>query len=661
MNQYINQLFKTALSEFQRDNFLKSRELLEIILKTQPKSFEVNHLIGVIYGLNKEHIKAKYFLENALKANSKDIWTYFNLANSHKELGEDTEALKRYSKAIQLKPDFVEALTNKSNILCKLKKFEEALENAEKAIQLKPNLAEPWSSKGFILYGMRRYEEAISSSERAIQLKPDLAESFFNLGNIFNFQKLFNLALRNYETAYLFEPDYKYLIGAVQKNKMLMCDWANYDGQRLLIAQKIINNIRVSDPFSALAIIDDPSIHRICCEIFLKDSFPSNKTLGPISKSSRKNKIRIGYFSADFYNHATAYLMAEFFELHDKSQFEIVAFSFGFIQEDEMRTRLKNAFDIFIDVSDQSDESVAKLSRELKIDIAVDLKGLTANSRTGIFSYRAAPIQVNYLGYPGSMAADYMDYIIADYNLIPVKSQKFYSEKIIYLPDSYQVNDRKRIISKKKFTKSELGLPEDGFIFCCFNNNYKITPHTFDSWMRILNTVERSVLWLLQGNEWAVDNLKKEAQKRGVDENRLVFAKIFPLDEHLVRHSQADLFLDTFPCNAHTTASDALWAGLPVLTRMGESFASRVATSLLNAIALPELITSSQEHYEALAIELASHPTKLNAIKMKLGRNRLTTPLFDTPNFTKHLENAYIKIYERHHAAQLPDHIYIDN
>jgi predicted O-linked N-acetylglucosamine transferase (SPINDLY family) len=249
--------------------------------------------------------------------------------------------------------------------------------------------------------------------------------------------------------------------------------------------------------------------------------------------------------------------MAEFFELHDKSQFEIVAFSFGFIQEDEMRTRLKNAFDIFIDVSDQSDESVAKLSRELKIDIAVDLKGLTANSRTGIFSYRAAPIQVNYLGYPGSMAADYMDYIIADYNLIPVKSQKFYSEKIIYLPDSYQVNDRKRIISKKKFTKSELGLPEDGFIFCCFNNNYKITPHTFDSWMRILNTVERSVLWLFQDNEWAVDNLKKEAQKRGVDENRLVFAKKFPLDEHLVRHSQADLFLDTFPYNAHTTASDA--------------------------------------------------------------------------------------------------------
>jgi predicted O-linked N-acetylglucosamine transferase (SPINDLY family) len=351
--------------------------------------------------------------------------------------------------------------------------------------------------------------------------------------------------------------------------------------------------------------------------------------------------------------------MAELFEMHDKSQFELVGFSFGPIANDEMRRRLVKSFDQFIEVGRKSDVEVAKLSRDLNIDIAVDLKGFTQDARTGIFSHRAAPIQVNYLGYPGTLGADYMDYIIADKTLIPPQSQQSYSEKIVYLPNSYQVNDRKRLISDKHFTRLELGLPENGFVFCCFNNNFKILPATFYGWMRILKAVDGSVLWLFQDNTWAVDNLKKEFEKQGIAAERLVFAKRLPLSEHLARHRQADLFLDTFPCNAHTTTSDALWVGLPVLTLIGRSFASRVAASLLNAVGLPELITSTQEEYEALAIELAVSPNKLEDIKLKLANNLITTPLFDTLCFTKNIEAAYVDMHGRYHAGLEPDHITI--
>jgi hypothetical protein len=370
-------------------------------------------------------------------------------------------------------------------------------------------------------------------------------------------------------------------------------------------------------------------------------------------------KIRVGYFSADFHNHATGYLMAELFELHDKSKFELIGFSFGPITTDEMRQRLEKSFDKFIEVGERSDIEITQLSRDLNIDIAVDLKGFTRDSRTGIFASRAAPIQVNYLGYPGTMGADYIDYIIADTTLIPLESQSCFSEKVVYLPNSYQPNDRKRLISDRQFTREELALPEDGFVFCCFNNNFKILPATFEGWMRILKAVEGSVLWLLQDNLSVVNNLKNEALRHGVQTSRLIFAERMLLSEHLARHRMADLFLDTLPCNAHTTTSDALWAGLPVLTLMGASFASRVAASLLNAIGMPELVTGNQEEYEALAIELALNPKKLTETKLKLANNCLTTSLFDTPLFAKNLETAYIKMYERYQAGLEPDQISI--
>jgi predicted O-linked N-acetylglucosamine transferase (SPINDLY family) len=360
------------------------------------------------------------------------------------------------------------------------------------------------------------------------------------------------------------------------------------------------------------------------------------------------DKIRLGYYSADFHSHATAYLAAELFERHDRERFEVVAFSFGPSRpEDPMQRRLRGAFDEFLEVDRLSDAEVVRLSREREIDIAVDLKGFTQNERHRIFAYRAAPVQVNYLGYPGTLGAPYMDYLVADPILIPEMSREHYAEKIAYLPHSYQPNDRHRPIAERVFTRAELGLPEAGFVFCCFNNAYKITPETFDSWMRILQRVEGSVLWLLAGSE----NLRREAQARGVSGRRLVFAGRMDLPEHLARLRLADLFLDTLPYNAHTTASDALWAGLPVLTCLGESFAGRVAASLLNAVGLPELITHSREQYEALACD----PRRLGELRARLAENRSRAPLFDTALFTRHLEDAYLQMYRR----EQPEHLFV--
>jgi predicted O-linked N-acetylglucosamine transferase (SPINDLY family) len=349
-------------------------------------------------------------------------------------------------------------------------------------------------------------------------------------------------------------------------------------------------------------------------------------------------------------------------ECHDKSRFDVSAISLGPDENSKMRQRLKAAVARFIDARTLSDEHIANLARSLEVDILVDLMGFTKNARTQIFDLRPAPIQVNYLGYPGTMGASYVDYIIADRIAIPEEKRGCYLEKVVYLPDSFMGSDSERKISERLPRRLESNLPEAGFVFCSFNNSYKIVPQIFDLWMRILRQVENSVLWLSNTNETAIRNLRREAQNRGVDPSRLVFAQRLPLNEdHLARLRLADLFLDTLPYNAHTTASDALWAGLPVLTCLGETLAGRVAGSLLNAIGLPELVTTTPDAYEQMAIKLATHPERLAVIKHKLAENRLTLPLFDTKLFTKHIEAAYTAMHARDQAGLAPDHIVVPN
>jgi predicted O-linked N-acetylglucosamine transferase (SPINDLY family) len=506
---------------------------------------------------------------------------------------------------------------------------------------------------------LSRLEDELASYDKAIARKPDDADGYVNRGRVLLKLKRYEDALASLEAAVALKPDYEFLCGGVLLTKMRICEFSNMEIEFVRISEKIMRGEKAGRPIDIIAISSSLEVQRKTAEMWIRKGHSTHAALPSIPKHPARERIRIGYFSADFFNHPTMHLMAELIEKHDRSRFELIAFSFGPERNDEMRRKSMTIFDKFIDVRNMSDKDVALLSRNLEIDIAVDLKGLHFGARTGIFAWRAAPIQINYLGYSGTMGAEYIDYIIADPIVIPEESKQHYCEKIVYMPNSYQVNNTKRSISDKAFTREGLGLPPTGFVFCCFNDNFKITPRVFDCWMRILKQAEGSVLWLLEDNAKAASNLRMEATKRGVDATRLFFSRRIPPDEHIARYRFAHLFLDTTPYNAHTTASEALWAGLPMLTQIGKTFAGRVAASLLEAIGLPELITKSQSDYEARAIELAMSPEELSAIKDKLAKNRMTTPLFDTELYTRHLEAAYEAIWERYHLGLPPDHIYI--
>ena len=565
--------------------------------------------------------------------------------------GKLAEAEKLYQEILQQEPTYFDVLHMLAVVALQTRRIERGVELISEAIELDPNVAAAHSDLGLALSDLNRNEEALASYDKAIALKPDFAKAYYNRGNTLNQMKRYEEALASYNKALALKPDYPFLYGMWLHTKMIICDWDNLESEVAQLVEKIKCAEKISPPFTILSTSSSLDMQLRASEIWALAKHPLNKTLPKITKRQRRDKIRIGYFSADLGEHPTAYLSAELFEKHDRSQFEVTAFSFG--------QNTNETFDRFIDVGNQSDRDAALLARKLEIDIAVDLMGHTQDSRTTIFAMRAAPVQVTYLGYPGTMGAEYIDYLIADSILIPASNQKYFSERIVYLPHSYQASDTKRRIADKSFTRAEVGLPEDAFVFCCFNQAVTINPNIFDLWMRFLRNINNSVLWLLADNVTATRNLKREARNRGISEDQLIFAPRLPMADHLARHKLADLFLDTLPFNAHATASDALWAGLPVLTCVGETFPGRVAASLLNAIGLPELITSTTQEYETLATELATNPEKLAAIKHKLASNRLTTPLFDTQKFTRHIEAAYTMMYERYQADLPPDHIYV--
>jgi protein O-GlcNAc transferase len=570
------------------------------------------------------------------------------------------EAFAAYDKTLALKPDLAEAWLGRGNVFCNLKRYDEAFAAYDKAIALKPDLAEAWLGRGNVFCNLKRYDEAFAAYDKTLALKPDLADAWFGRGNAFNDLRRYDEAFAAYDKAFALKPDLNGAEGYRLHAKMYLCDWNNFDAECEHLNSSIRNGNVNTPPFAFLAIPSSSEDQLRCAKLWIANKYPPSHK--PIWQSERYNhdRIHVAYVSADFRQHPVSYLFAGMLECHDKSRFDVTAISLGPDDSSEMRQRLKTSFERFVDAKTYSDEQIANLVRSSEVDILVDMMGFTADARTGIFAHRPATIQVNYIGYPGTMGASYIDYIIGDQVVIPDDCRNSFSEKIAILPNTYQVNDRGRSISDKIISRPDVGLPSKGFMFCCFNNNYKITPRVFNSWMRILKQVEGSVLWLLEANVSATNNLKKEAAARGVNPDRLIFAKRRPLAEHLARHRLADLFLDTLPYNAHTTASDALWAGLPVLTCLGATFAGRVAASLLNAIRLPELITTTLEAYEQMAIDLATHPEKLAIIKSKLADNRLTTPLFDTKLFTKHIEAAYSIMWERYQRGEPPESFSVD-
>lgn len=579
-----------------------------------------------------------------------------NRGNALRALRRYDEALASYDNAIKLNPDHALAYQNRATVLCELRRHEEALVSFARAIALRPDYAEALFNRGNALCTLVRHEDAVASYTRAIAARPDHAASYHNRGRALSALRRYRQALSDYETAIALQPGLDLVPGDLLSTRRLICDWTEVGDLFPAIERRVSEGHIAAHPFVLLGLFDAPALQKKAAENFIRDRHPASDSPRPMARHTAGKKIRLGYFSANFNNHAVMHLIAGLFETHDRSKFELIAFSLGTDSDVPMRQRIVRSFDRFIDVRVQSDQDIALLAKEQGIDIAIDLNGLTVDARPGIFSLRAAPVQVSYLGYPGTAGAPYMDYLIADRVVVPEADRQFYTEKIVWLPDSYQANDGQRPIGDVP-SRIEAGLPPGGFVFCCFNDTYKITPAVFDIWMRILCRVEGSVLWLLNSNPDAVDNLRREAVVRLVEAERLIFAERVPQTAHLARQSLADLFLDTLPYNAHTTASDALWAGLPVLTCPGNAFAGRVAASLLHAIQLPELIAATPQAYEALAISLATRPDELNRIKTKLRANRDTTALFDTSRFTRHIETAYIAMHERYQAGLAPDHI----
>jgi predicted O-linked N-acetylglucosamine transferase (SPINDLY family) len=514
------------------------------------------------------------------------------------------------------------------------------------ALMLAPQSAELWSNRGTLQAALNNREAALVSFNRALQLKPGFPGATANRANILFELRRFADAMPDYERLLQTDPQYAYALGNLVFCKLQCCDWRDLERWRQRVLAALHEGKRAVPPVLSLALLDSLADQRRAAEIMAHDKLVSGTALWR-GERYKHERIRLAYLSADFHSHATAVLAAGLFESHDRSRFETIAISFGPDDATPMRARLKRGFERFIDVRAKSDGEIARLVRELEVDIAVDLKGYTSDARPAVFSQRPAPIQVNYLGFPGTMGAPFMDYLIADQVVISEKHKSLYSEQIVWLPDTYQPNDRSRGTGAP-VERAGVGLPEQGFVFCCFNNSYKIQPPIFDIWMRLLREVAGSVLWLLEDNPAATQNLKREAASRGIDPRRLVFGGRYGQPEHLARHSQADLFLDTLPYNAHTTASDALWTGLPIVTCTGSTFAGRVASSLLMAIGLPELVTGTLQEYEALALRLAGDPSALAAIRSKLSGNRETMPLFDIGHFARYLETAYATMYERH-------------
>ena len=621
--------------------------------------YEAYNNLGIALKDLGQFSNAIHSFEKALAINPDYAEAHSNLGIVLKKLGRLDDAILSYEKALAINPDDADTHNNLGITLGQLERLDDAILSYEKALTINPDYAEAYNNLGFIFLKLRRLDDAYKSNKKALILKPELAEGYAAQGLILTELKQLDGALESYYRARAINPNLAYNLGDILNTKMNLCNWDDLPALLNELTNKINNNEKSIVPFGLLGLIDDPELQGKASEIYANDEFPKSDSFPKIRLYPKHKKIRIGYFSADFNIHPVATLTAELYETHDRNQFEIHAFSFGPDTKDEMNLRIKAGVDHFHDVYAMSHKEIAELSRSFEIDIAIDLGGYTAKARTGIFAMSAAPIQVSYIGYLGTMGASYYDYLVADLIMIPEKNQKYYSEKIAYLPN-FQVNDSKEPLPEITFTRQDLGLPEEGFVYCCFNNTFKITPDTFDSWARILSNAKGSVLMIFADNKLAETNLTKEIILRGVDPKRLIFGDHLARPEYLARYRVADLFLDTRPYNAGTTASDALRMGLPILTLKGNSYPSRMAASIVNAVNMPELITTSFEEYESLAIELAANPEKLKVIKDKLLSNLSTAPLYDTPLFTKNLEFAYNEMYDRYQQGLKPDHIYVE-
>jgi predicted O-linked N-acetylglucosamine transferase (SPINDLY family) len=648
-------LLENARRMHRSGNFAEAVRLYAEVLRLDPRQFEALYALGYLRFQAGQYGDAERLMRQAVEINPRMAEAHFIQGCCLHRLNRIEDALTAFDRAVANKPLFVEALINRGAALMALNRHNEALKDFRAVIAVNPTIAGVWSNCGGILQNLNLHEEALACLDRALAIDPNLTEALANRAAALMALKRFGDAAGAFEKLLKAHPDLPDVHGLLVFCRLQACDWRRLTQDRVDIAASVAAGKSVIQTLINARLSNSPADQLQCARIFAR-RWPASPNPLWRGEPYHHDKIRVAYISADFRDHATSWLAAGLFEHHDKSRFETLAVSLYADDGSETRARIKGTFDAFIDAERRTDAEIARILRQTEVDIAVDLMGFASGCRPGILALRPAPLQVGYLGYPGSMGASYVDYILADRIVIPAEHRRFYTEKIAVLPDTYQCNDSKRRIAEKTPSRAEAGLPAEGFVFCCFNDNSKITPEIFDVWMRLLKDVDGSVLWLLENNPEATRNLRLEAEARAVDGGRLIFAAQAQQAEHLARHRLADIFLDTLPYGAHTTASDSLWAGLPVLTCMGTSFAGRVAASLLHAVGMPELIASSLEDYAALALKLARDPTGLAAVRSKLARHRGTYPLFDTARFTRNFEAVLAAMHARRRNGEPPEH-----
>ena len=627
----------------------KIKEALEIYLKILPEqknNSKLNYLIGVIYLQSKKFELAVDFFEKTINLDKNNLGAYNNLGASLQQLRRFEQAVKVYEKVLSFKPDFTDALNNLATCFANLKKYDQAISYFEKILKINKNNSVVYNNLGNIYKELKQHKKSIENYNKALEINPNYHLTYLNLGDTLIELKDYNGALINYKKLIKLNPKHHFIEGKILHTNMQICNWENYENDLKNLFQSLEKHEKIIDPFSIVSLTEKADHQKRASEIFSNYKFPTQSE-NKINSDKNNLKTRLGYFSPDFCDHPVLHLIFDVFKNHNKNKFEIFAFSFGPRKKDEMTKQVKKYFNKFIDINDKSDEEVAMLSRKMGIDIAIDLCGFTNFNRAGIFSHRAAPLQVNFLGYPGTMGSAFIDYLIADKIVIPEDQKLNYSENIAYLPNCYQPNMAVKNISKTKITRNEEGLPVDSLVFCNFNSNYKITPEIFEVWMNILKNVSNSVLWLLETNNESSKNIIKEAKKNNINENRIIFAKHLPNKDHLKRIELADIFLDTFPYSAHTTASDFVRAGIPLITLKGESFASRVAASILNQVNLNELVTKNKNEYQKLAISIGTNNEKLKNLKEKLKGSTSDSNLFNSVLYTKHLEDLFINLSKK--------------
>jgi len=663
---YYNNLGEALRSQGKFEDAVSAFEKAINLMNNYPEAY---NNMGRAYGEHGKLDKAVNCFQQAVLMKSDYVDAHINLGVISKSQGKLEAAVSYYKKALDLDSKNAEALYNIGVVLKEQRRIDEALEYFQRAVQVNPNAAAVYYSMGAAFKEKGDLQAALHCYQKTVQLSSDSAEVYVNMGNIFNAQGKLDEAISCYRKVLQINPQFFGAHSVLLRLLESACDWQEVKILRSRLDE--LNNISLAKgerayemPLINLAGCADPRQNATIAKSW---SNHISKTVS--SRSSpflfsdgtiRKSKIRLGYLSADFRDHAVAHLMVGLFSLHNRDEFEVFSYSYGPDDESYYRKTIEQASDRFIDLRLLGDEDAAKRIYDDEVHILIDLMGHTKGSKLAICAYRPAPVQVTYLGYPGGTGAEFFDYMITDKIITPEEHGSFYSENLVYMPHSYQANDRLQRIADKAWVREDVGLPDKGFVFCSFSQPFKIEPVMFDVWMNILRQVPGSVLWLLCKNMTAEENLKRAAESRRISAERLVFAKKLPKSEHLARQKHADLVLDTRIYNGHTTSSDALWAGVPVITLQGTHFASRVSASLLNAVGLPELITHSLKEYEELAVRLASSRSELQAIRDRLAKNRFTEPLFDTPRFAKNLEKAYKEMWKIFLAGEKPRRIEVE-